>query len=46
MLAIYNIDPQQNKDGKKIVDFTGDISFAEKILGVGGTYTFMKLFGL
>ncbi len=30
----------------KIVDFTGDIDFAEKFLGVGGTYTFMKLFGL
>ena len=30
----------------KIVDFIGDVDFAEKILGVGGTYTFMKLFAL
>lgn len=31
----------------KIVDnFTGSIGFAEKFLGSGGTYTFMKLFGL
>lgn len=31
----------------KVVDsFTGQIPFAEKYLGTGGTYTFIKLFGL
>lgn len=31
----------------KVVDnFTGRIDFAEKYLGSGGTYTFIKLFGL
>jgi len=26
--------------------FTGEISFAEKYIGAGGTFTFIKLFGL
>jgi hypothetical protein len=31
----------------KIVDnFTGPIPFAEKYIGMGGSYTFIKLFGL
>ncbi|MDH3324515.1 MAG: hypothetical protein OEL89_02660 [Candidatus Peregrinibacteria bacterium] len=30
----------------KIVDFIGDIDFAERAFGGGGTYTFVKLFGL
>ncbi len=30
-----------------VVDtFTGQIPFAEKVFGTGGTYTFIKLFGL
>lgn len=31
----------------KVVDnFVGRIDFAEKYMGMGGTYTFIKLFGL
>lgn len=30
----------------QIGDFIGEISFAEKIFGSGGTYTFIKLFGV
>ena len=29
----------------RIGDFFGEISFAEKLFGSGGTYTFVKLFG-
>jgi len=29
-----------------IGDFMGEISFAESILGNGGTYTFIKFFGI
>ena len=31
---------------EKIGNFTGEISFAEKFLGSGGTFTFIKLSGL
>ena len=31
---------------KKVGDFTGEIGFAEKYLGRGGTYSFIKLVGL
>lgn len=31
---------------EKIVDFTGDIEFAEKMFLSGGTYTFVKLLGV
>ena len=31
---------------EKVVRFTGEIPFAEKWFGSGGTYTFMKLLGL
>ncbi len=31
---------------EKVVRFTGEISFAERWFGSGGTYTFMKLLGL
>lgn len=31
---------------EKIVDFTGDFDFAEKFFISGGTYTFIKLFGV
>jgi len=30
----------------RIVNFTGEIPFAEKWIGGGGTYTFIKLLGL
>jgi len=30
----------------QIGDFVGEIDFAEKYLGRGGTYSFIKLFGL
>jgi hypothetical protein len=30
----------------QIGDFVGEIDFAEKYLGSGGTYSFIKLFGL
>lgn len=30
----------------KIVEYTGEIDFAEKLFLQGGTYTFIKLFGL
>ena len=30
----------------KIVEYIGEIDFAEKIFPGGGTYTFVKLFGL
>ena len=30
----------------KIYDFIGDIDFAERYLGAGGTYSFIKLMGL
>lgn len=30
----------------KIKDFTGNIPFAEKYLGAGGTYTFILLLGV
>jgi hypothetical protein len=30
----------------QIGDFIGEITFAEKVLGSGGTYTFIKLFGV
>ncbi len=30
----------------KIVSFTGEIPFAEKVFGSGGTYTFVKVLGL
>jgi len=31
---------------KKVHDFTGDVPFAEKFLGRGGTFLFLKLIGL
>jgi len=31
---------------EKVVRFTGEIPFAEKWVGGGGTYTFVKLLGL
>jgi len=31
---------------EKVVRFTGEIPFAEKWFGGGGTYTFVKLLGL
>lgn len=31
---------------EKVVNFTGEIPFAEKYLGTGGTYTFVKILGL
>ncbi len=31
---------------KNIVDFTGEIGFAERFFLQGGTYTFIKLLGL
>jgi len=31
---------------QKIKDFTGNIGFAEKYLGMGGTYTLILLIGL
>jgi hypothetical protein len=31
---------------KRVKDFTGSFGFAEKWLGMGGTYTFLKLLGL
>ena len=31
---------------EKIGNFTGEINFAEKFIGTGGTYTFIKLVGL
>ncbi|MCF7836409.1 hypothetical protein K9N08_03495 [Candidatus Gracilibacteria bacterium] len=31
---------------KRVKDFTGSFSFAEKWFGMGGTYTFLKLLGL
>ena len=30
----------------QIGDFVGEIDFAERYIGVGGTYGFIKLFGL
>jgi len=30
----------------KVKDFTGDIGFAEKYIGVGGTWTFFILLGV
>jgi hypothetical protein len=30
----------------QIGDFIGEIDFAEKFIGSGGTYSFIKLFGL
>ncbi len=30
----------------RVVHFTGDIPFAERWIGGGGTYTFIKLLGL
>ena len=30
----------------QIRDFIGEVSFAEKVFGSGGTYTFIKLFGV
>ena len=31
---------------REVKDFTGDISFAEKIFGMGGTNTFIVVFAL
>ncbi|MBU1089498.1 hypothetical protein KKF38_01740 [Patescibacteria group bacterium] len=31
---------------KRVKDFTGSFDFAEKWFGGGGTYTFLKLFGI
>ena len=31
---------------KQVVDFIGEIDFAERVFIGGGTYTFVKLFGL
>jgi hypothetical protein len=31
---------------KRVKDFTGSFTFAEKWLGMGGTYSFLKLLGL
>ena len=30
----------------QIGDFTGELDFAEKIFGSGGTYSFIKFFGI
>ncbi len=31
---------------RPVVDFTGSFDFAERILGTGGTYNFLKVIGL
>lgn len=31
---------------KRVKDFFGDIAFAEKYLGVGGSYTFIVIMGI
>lgn len=31
---------------ERVKRFTGDIAFAEKYLGIGGTYTFIAILGL